>query len=637
MKQSKFQTLLYSAAGVALVFIAIVGANLIVSPLRVRVDLTADRLHTLSDGTRSILKKIDAPIAVRLYISQGKDRMPAQLKTFAQSVEDLLNEFKVASHGNLEIKKLDPEPDSEAEDSAKLDGIEPQMLNTGEQVYLGVAIEYAPQKSTLAFLDPHREKLLEYDFAHAIAQVLTTNKPVVGVMSPLPVFGAPMNPMMMQMGRQGSEPWVVISQLKQDFDVQQVGMDVDAIDPKIKVLLVLHPKDITDKAQFALDQFVLRGGKLIAFLDALSLSDNRQPNPMGFNLGGGSSLPKLIKAWGFEFDTAKVVADLRFMKQLGGRDGRPQLVPSFLFMNSEGVNRDDAVTSQTDDLWIPFSGAFTGSPAAGLKQDVLLKTTKDSQLVDGVTAQLNGQKIVDDFKPSGINYTLGMRLTGRFKTAFPDGKPAATPDKKDEDAKDGEKKDASKTAGEVLKEAKADGVVYLFGDADLLNDPYCVQVDQFMHVAMPRNGNLNLLLSLVEQAAGDSNLVGARGRASVRRPFTVMQKMETEARLRYQEKIGALDKKVQDLQAKLSEMQVKKEGNTSRLILSPEQQAALKQFSEQQAETKKELRRERRNLRQDVEALENRLKWVNIAAMPVLVTIAGIGLAMARRKKMAAR
>lgn len=633
MKQSKFQTLLFSAAGVVLVFIAIVGANLVVSPVRLRVDMTADRLHTLSSGTKAILGKVDAPVSVRLYISQGKDRMPAQLKTFAQTVEDLLAEFKVASHGNLEIKKFDPEPDSEAEDSAKLDGIEPQMLNTGEQVYLGVAIEYAPQKSALPFLDPRREKLLEYDLAHAIAQVLSTNKPVVGVMSPLPVFGAPSNPMMMQMGRQGSEPWVIISQLKQDFDVQQVGMDVDAIDPKIKVLVVLHPKDITDRAQFALDQFVLRGGKLIAFLDALSISDNRQPNPMGFNLGGGSSMPKLLKAWGYEFDTAKVVADLRFMRQLGGRDGRPQLVPSFLFMNSDGVNREDAVTSQTDDVWLPFAGAFTGKPADGLKQDVLLHTTKDSQLVDGVTAQLNGQKIVDDFKASGIEYTLGLRLTGKFKTAFPDGKPAAAAS----DPKDPEKKDAPKDSGEMLKEAKGDGLVYLFGDADLFADPYCVQVDQFMRVAMPRNGNLNLLLSLVEQAAGDANLVGARGRASVRRPFTVVQKMESEARLRYQEKIAGLDRKVQDLQAKLSEMQVKKEGNSAKFILTPEQQTALKQFSEQQAETKKELRKERRNLRQDVDALENRLKWMNIAAMPVLVTVAGIALALARRKKVAAR
>ncbi|HTH50092.1 MAG TPA: GldG family protein [Candidatus Limnocylindria bacterium] len=622
MKESKLQTILFSAAGVVLVFIALVGANLLFSPVRSRVDMTAEKLHTLSSGTKSILARIDAPVQVRLYISQGKESMPAQLKTYAQSVEDLLAEFKAQARGNLEIKKFDPQPDSEAEDSAKLDGIEPQLLNNGEQVYLGVTIEYAPQKASLPFLSPQREKLLEYDLARAISQVLATNKPVIGVMTPLQVFGQPMNPMMMQMGRQqGSEPWVFINELKQDFDVEQVGMDVDSIDEKIKVMIVMHPKEISDKAQFALDQFVLRGGKLIGLLDALCLADNQKPNPMGFNLGGGSSLPKLLKAWGLEFDTTKVVADLNYMKQLGGRDGRPQLVPSFLFMTPVGINKDDAVTSQSDDIWLPFAGAFTGKPADGLKQDVLLKTTDKSQLVDGVTAQLNGQKIVDDFKASGINYTLATRLTGKFKTAFPDGKPGET----------------NAPAGGYLKESKGDGVVYLFGDTDFLYDPYCVQVNQMFHMASPVNGNLNLLQNLVEQAAGDANLIGARGRASIRRPFTVVQKMETEARMRYQSKIEGLDKKLQDLQSKLSEMQVKKEGNVSKVILSPEQQAALKQFSEQQSETKKELRKERRNLRLDVDALEFKLKVANIFAMPLLVAIAGIGLAVARRKKVAAK
>ena len=180
-------------------------------------------------------------------------------------------------------------------------------------------------------------------------------------------------------------------------------------------------------------------------------------------------------------------------------------------------------------------------------------------------------------------------------------------------------------------------MVYLFGDADFLYDPYCVEVNPMFRIAVPRNGNLNLLQNLVEQAAGDSNLIGARGRASLRRPFTVVQKMETDARLRYQAKIESLDKKLTDLQGKLSEMQVKKEGNTSRVILTPEQQSALKEFSKQQAETKKELRVERRNLRQDVDALENRLKWANIALMPLFVTATGIALALARRKQVAAK
>ena len=632
MSSSNVQTALYSSVGVGLVFVALIGANIILSPVRARVDLTADKLHTLSPGTKAILAKVDAPIQIRFYSSQGKDRMPAEIKSYVQTVDDLLSEFRAQAGGKIEIRKLDPEPDSEAEELARVDGIEPQLLRNGEQLYLGLIVEYAPQKSTIPFLSPQREKLLEYDLARAVSEVVSTNRPVVGVMSPLQVMGG-FNPMAMQMGRQGqSEPWVIISELKRQFQVQNVPMDSEKIDDAIKVMVLLHPKEISDKAQYALDQFVLRGGKLIAFLDPLCLADNRQPNQMGLSLGGGSSIPKLLKAWGLEFDTTKVVADQQFMRQLSGRDGRPQLVPSFLFMNADGVTQDDPVTGQTDDLWIPFAGAFTGKVADGLRQDVLLHTSRDSQLVDAMTAQINGQKIVDDFKASGVSYTLATRLYGKFKTAFPDGKPAA--DKKE--AKPDEAKTENKD-GESLKESKVDGVVYLFGDADFLYDPYCVEVNQMLRVAMPRNGNLGLFQNLIEQAAGDSNLIGARSRATVRRTFTVVQKMETEARQRYQAKIEGLDKKQQELQTKLADLQIKKEGNTAKVILTPEQQQAIKTYNTDLAATKKELRIERRNLRQDVDALENRLKWANILLMPVVVSFTGLTLAVLRRKRTAAK
>lgn len=631
MKNSKFQTLLYSTAGVALVFIAVVGANLIFSPVRARVDLTADRLHTLSDGTKAILANLDAPIQVRLYVSQGKDRMPSAIQPYVQRVEDLLAEFKAQSKGNLEIKKFDPEPDSETEDSAKLDGIEPISLQqmSAEPFYLGLAIEYAPQKVAIPFLSPQREKLLEYDLARAITQVLSTNKPVIGVMSPLQVMGG-FNPMAMQMGRQPqqSEPWVFVNELKRDFDVQTVGMDVDKIDDNIKVLVVLHPKDITPKAEFAIDQFVLRGGKLVAFLDALCLADNRNPNPMGFNLGGGSTFPKLLKHWGYEFDTSKVVSDTDYMRQLQGRDGRPQLVPSFLFLNANAINKDDAVTGQLDDVWLPFAGAFTGKAADGLKADVLFHSSKNSQLTDGVTSQLNGAKVVDEFKPSGVEYSLGLRLTGKFKTAFPDGNPADT---------NSVAGATNAPAGSSLKDATAEGAVYLVGDADLLSDQFSVRVDQMFRMAYPLNGNLTFMQNLIEQATGDANLITVRSRASLRRPFTVVQEMESKARIAYQAKIESLDKKLQDLQSKLNDFQIKKEGNTAKIILSPEQQQALKQVNEEQANTRKELRQERRNLRLEVESLENRLKWLNIAAMPLLVTATGIGLAVTRRRRTSAR
>jgi len=619
MKQTKIQTLLFSTAGVGLAFVAITGLNLLFSPVRARLDLTADGLHTLSEGSRKILSKIDSNVEVRLYVSRGENRMPSAIKNYAQTVEDLLQEFRAASGGKITIKRLDPEPDSDAEDTAKLDGIEPVSLGQmgGDPIYFGMAVSLAPETKAIPFLSPQREKLLEYDIARVISQVIATHKPVLGVMSPLPVLGGPaMNPMMMQMGRQPQQqqPWITFSELKRDFTVESVPMETDTIPDKIQVLMVVHPKDISEKAQYAIDQFILRGGKLIAFLDTQCITDNRNPNPMGMNLGGGSSLPKLLEKWGIGLDTSKVVADRTFSRELQGRDGRPQPVPAFLFLNADGVNRDDAVTGQSDNLWLPFAGGFTGKPAEGLKADVLLKSSKDSQLVDGMTSQFNGAKILDDFAPSQTNYPLALRLSGKFKTAFPDGKPGAT--------------NASS-----LKEAKSDTVVYLFGDVDFLNDAYSVEVNPMLGMAMPRNGNLALVQNLVEQASGDVNLVGARGRASVSRPFTVVQRMEGEARARYQGKIEGLNKKVEQLQSKLNDVQIKQEGNTSKIILTKDQQDAISNFKKQQIEARKDLRKERRNLDVDVKNLENQVKWLNIAAMPLLVSAAGIALAIARKNR----
>ena len=619
MKQTKIQSLLFSTAGVTLAFVAITGINLIFSPVRARLDLTADGLHTLSDGSRKILSKIDSNVEVRLYVSRGENRMPSALKNYAQTVEDLLQEFRAASGGRITIQRLDPEPDSDAEDTAKLDGIEPIPVGQmgGDPIYFGLAVSLAPETKAIPFLSPQREKLLEYDIARVISQVIATNKPVLGVMSPLPVLGGPgaMNPMMMQMGRQPQQPaWITFSELKRDFAVENVPMDSDSIPEKVQVLLVVHPKDVSEKAQFAIDQFVLRGGKLIAFLDPQCITDNRNPNPMGLNLGGGSSLPKLLETWGVALDPSKVVADRTFSRELQGRDGRPQPVPAFLFLNADGVNRDDAVTSQSDNLWLPFAGGFTGKAADSLRADVLIKSSEDSQLVDGMTSQFNGAKILDEFAPARTNYPLALRLSGKFKTAFPSGKPG----------------DTNATA---LKEAKSDTVVYLFGDVDFLNDAYSVEVNPMLGLAMPRNGNLALVQNLVEQASGDVSLVGARGRASVSRPFTVVQKMEAEARARYQGKIEGLNRKVEQLQSKLNDVQIKQEGNTSKIILTRDQQDAIANFKKQQVEARKDLRKERRNLDVDVKNLENRVKWLNIAAMPLLVSAAGIALAIARKNR----
>jgi ABC-type uncharacterized transport system involved in gliding motility auxiliary subunit len=639
MKNKPFETIVYSAAGVALMGLVIIALNVFTSVFKQRVDLTHERAYTLSAGTRAILRKLDTPVTIHFYCTQAENATPETvfLKAYAKRVEDLLSEYKQIAGGKLIIEKYDPQPDSEAEDSAHLDGVEGQQLSNGERYYLGLAVIVVDQKQSIPFLAPNRERLLEYDLSRAISRVIVPDKPTVGIMSPLPIFGVPSNPMMARMGQQGQEPWVLVNELKNDFNVEHVPMEVDKIDPAIKVLLVIHPRDITDTAQFAIDQFIMRGGKLMAFLDPVPLVDTREQNQMLGNIPNtGSSLDKLLKAWGLTFDTGKVVADLNFKMQVGGRNGQPVEAPTFLQLTQpEGVNSDDIITSQIEDIWIPFGGAFIGTPVEGLKETVLLKSTKSSQLVDGFMANLSGENVIKEFKPSGTAYAMAIRLTGKFKTAFPAGKPEA---KKEDDKKDEAKKDDKPGAGDFLKETTQDNVVILVGDADMLYDKFALRQMQspFGVISMAMNGNLNFAQNAVEQMTGDNNLITVRSRATQNRPFTVVKRMQAEAEQNYQSKIKEMEDSLAETQRRLTELQQNKDKG-QRFILSPEQQTELQNFRTKEAEMKVKLKEERKKLRRDIDSLENRLKLVNIALMPVAVCIAGLSLAVYKRKRTSAK
>ena len=648
MNKKRLEAILYSSVGVLAMFLILLAANVIATALKTRVDLTADKLYTLSDGTKKILGKMDTKVKVRLYCTQGDNSMPVPLKTYAQRVEDLLNEYRQLSKGNIELEKLDPKPDSAAEDSANLDGVEGQMTQAGEKLYLGLSVSCLDQKFAIPFLSPEREKLLEYDLSRAIARVTRPSKPIVGVMSALPVFGQPMNPMMMRMGQmQGTEPWFFISELKQDFEVKKVEMTADKIDDDIKVLLVIHPRDISDAAQFAIDQFVLRGGKLIAFLDPLSLIDSRNTggNPMmGGGPPSGSTLDKLLKAWGVEFDKSKVVADANLLTRMRGRNGQPESNPCVLSLNETAIN-DDPSTFQIDSLLMAFPGAFTGTPAEGLKQTVLLKSTKQSQLVEGFLAQMAAGQVLKDLKPGGTEFALAIRLNGKFKTAFPAGKPGekdAEEEKKDDAKKDDAKKEEAKKAepkkDDSLKQSKEENFVILVGDTDMVNEQFSMQAQEMFgqRIMVPFNANLSLAQNFVEQLSGDTSLINARTRATVARPFTRVREMQSKAENDYRAKIQEIEKSLQETQRELNELQRNKDKN-QRFVLSPEQQAKLEEFRKKEAQTKKDLKEVRKNLRQDIESLENRIKWANIAGMPLLVTLGGVGLALFKRKRTAAK
>ncbi len=634
MKNKGLETWLYSSLGVVAMFVIIVIVNALASGAKTRIDLTAEHAYTLSAGTRKILSKLDTPIQIRFYCTRGDTRMPVMLKTYAQRVEDLLGEFRQASKGQIEIQKLDPVPDSEAEDSARLDGIEGQARMDGEPIYLGVSISMLDQKQALPFLTPERERLLEYDLARAISRVMSAEKPVIGVMSPLPYGGQPTNPMMMRMGQAGQQPWALISEIKRDFTVKDVPMAAEEIPADVKVLILLHPKGLSDASQYAVDQFVLRGGKLIAFLDPQSVLDRSSAgNPMGMNMGSRSSMDKLMGAWGITFDSSKVVADLDFVGRT--REGRQ---PAVLALNEQAINRDDIVSADANNLFLAFAGVFSGTPAEGLKQTVLLHTSKNSQLIDPMSAQFGGEKIIKDFKASGTEQALALRLTGKFKTAFPEGKPKAAPAGPDE------KKD-EKPAAEGLKESKEETSVLLIGDSDFIQDPIAVQevMNPFggQRMVMPANGNLAFAQSAIEQMAGDSNLVSVRSRASRERQFTVVKQMQAKAEAAFQDKIKSLEGSLSEAQNKLNELQRAKgdkgEKGGQRFILSPEQQKEINNFRVKEREVKLQLKEERKKLRVGIDSLENSIKWLNIALMPLLVAVAGLGLAILRLKRRAAR
>ena len=630
MKSKQLETVLYSTGGIVALLAVLIVANFIVSAFNLRADLTEGDVYTLSPGTRSILGKLEAPVKLRLYYTQGGEAVPVGLKTFAKRVEDLLNEYRAAGGGKVIVEKFNPEPDSDAEDSAQLDGIEGQLTNSGEKFYLGLSISFLDQKAAIPVLTPDRERLLEYDITRGIAQVGEAKKPLVGVMSALPVLGRSLDPIRKQ---QPTEPWVVMQELKKIFDVREIRMDAARIDDDIKVLLVIHPRNMSEETEYAIDQYVLRGGKLIAFVDPYAYFD-QQPdlqNPFGGNQAGSSSFYNLFKAWGIDVDMGKVIADLTYASGSG-----PRLLPTLLQLTPQALNMDDVVSSQVGTLLIPFGGAFKGKPADGLTQTVLAHTSKNAMPVDLIIATLSGEPSTRGFQPTNEQMPLAIRLTGTFHTAFPEGKPKPFGMPQRADKKKAEEKKEEPKPEPQLKQSAAENSVALVADVDLLSDGAAVEIQEVFgqRVAVPRNGNLALALGLVEHFSGDSALIGLRSRATFSKPLTLIREMEAQAQQQYLGKIKELEDNLNQTQENLKKLQTAKGGATS-TILTAEQQAELDNFRKRATETRRDLKELRKNLRVETDSLEFWTKVVNIGLVPLLVALTGLVLALRRRKAVA--
>lgn len=629
------QKLSGGTAGLLLLAVILVAANAIVTQIRVRADLTADKLYTLSKGSRQVLAQLQEPVTLKYFFSRSSGEVDVFIKTYATQVENLLQEYVRAAGGKLTLEVNDPAPDSDAEEWAQQYGIEPQVLGMDvPPMYFGLAAVSADGETELSIpgFSPRTESTLEYDVTRMITRVANPKKPVVGVLTALPVLGGEQDPMAAMMRRQAPpKAWYAFQELKRDADVRSVATDAKEIDAEIRTLVVVHPKELSQATLYAIDQFVVRGGRLIVFVDPMSLHEamNSQQNPM-MMMGApsfSSTLDPLFGAWGVSFESSRILADMQYPTALQGRSG-PEENPTFLSLNKTAF-ADDMLVSQWGSLLLPFAGAFTSTPTEGLTFTPLLRSSENAALVDGMSAQFGAQAIRSQFKSDGIRHTLAARLTGTFKTAFPDGAPKPEAEKPEEGA-DAPKPEPPAPIAE--HRASGEGVVLLFADSDLLQDDVCVRINQMFGFAMPQliSDNINLFVSAVEQASGDSALLAVRARGRATRPYTVVDDIERKAQLAFLEKEKALEAKVNETREKLSELQSQKSGQ-QRAILSPEQQAAIERFREEERKFGRELKDVRRDLRRERDSLGVRVKVLNIFAVPFLVGLFGI-LRITRRR-----
>jgi ABC-type uncharacterized transport system involved in gliding motility auxiliary subunit len=629
-----------SAFGVAALVAIAVLANWLVSltPLGNRgADFTEKQIHTLSDGTRAILGELDTPVVIRYYASRSSDYMPEEIKLHMRRVDDLLKEYASLSEGKLRIENLDPEPDTDAEDSANLDGISGQRMND-QNLYFGLAVSCLDKTSVIPFIDPRDETMLEYHLSKAIAEVSTPVKPRIGIMSAMDLKGAPA----MMPGQRPNTPWVIYQQLKQSFELEDIPLETTAIDANsIKVLLLFHPAGITPETEFAIDQYLLNGGTVVACLDAFSVAAQMTGggNPMMGMAGTPttSTLPTLLKAWGVSFESGKVLADPAFATRLAG----DRLGLAVLTLNREAMPQDgNVITKDLESVTFFLPGAFTLTGGAGVAANSLIKSTTGAGFVDSMLASQLDPSLTTTFRPSGTAYDLVTHLHGTFKTAFPDGKPgeqALNPDEEKKPGDDAEnKKDEAKPAW--LKDGANPGNVFLIADVDAFYDRFAYNVQQFgnMQMASPINGNASLLFNLLDQAVGSKHLIGSRSRSAIRRPFTVVQKMEAEFNKQVGTKIEEFQEKQKAAQEKLSQLQAQKSSGNE-LYLSPEQEAEIRKLRKEQVEYSKLIREQEKDLRRQKDKLSGKITLLNTAIMPLIVVLFGLGLFMQRRRSTRAR
>ena len=572
-------------------------------------------------------------LEIRFYLTQGEKGVPVFVSEHGRRIEDLLDQYQEYAGSNIELKKINPRRDTDEEELAVNDGI--QLLMNA--FYVGMAVSFLDTTEVIPFFDPAKSTTLEYDISRAIKNVLKLKEDsqTIGVMSSLNVWGGPdaSNPMaMMNRGAQ-QPPWFFLRQLQQDFNVERLEATATEISDDIDLLLVIHPKNISDATEYAIDQFVLSGRKLIVFADPLALKDegnNQNPQMRIPGMGGASTLSRLFTKWGVNFENSKVVADFNF--RLGQRDplSRGRIMPAYLALSKKAFNQEEIVTRDLGSIRMPYAGSFDVSNlATGLTAKELISSSDQAKLVDGMSSQFNGEKIMDSFltgsedgKPTGTNkFALAVKISGTFTTAFPDGKPGSSGDEEESD-------EEKTTNSNHLKESESENHVCLIGDTDLLSEEHFLIQQRFL-----LSQNVSFVQNIVDHF-GDDTLINIRSR-NQDRPFTTIMDLEKEAQSKFEDKLKKLEAEQQAILQDKTKLESTGEGqNQFTLSIDPE---ALKDIQKKELEKRKQIKEIRKELRSEIDLIQLQIKLANIVSMPALVIIAGIIFFVRKRKVTAAK
>lgn len=620
---------LFSAGGLILVLVCVILFNLIIANVNIRWDATEDNLYSLSDSTKTILEKMEQDVTIKFFYSKGIVNLPVNIKNYAQRVIDFLSEYEFNGNGRINLEIYDPKPDSEEEEWAQKYGIRGINLPTGEAVYFGLVAMAADQEETIPFMDPTREEHLEYDISRIISRIQTSKKSKIGVISSLPLFGSAPNQFAMQNPNQGTQPWLVIAELEKTYDVEQIDANAENLPDGIDLLVMVHPKTISDQLEFAVDQFILRGGKAIVFTDPFCTTDNSPDQSKS------STLNRLFTSWGVKMDTAKALVDYNYATRLRNRNNQIENNPLWISIKPEGFNQDQLITAQLENMLLPLAGTLEKTKDSKVEFIPLIQSSANSNLTETFKLRFGAEAIRRDFKASVETYTLAAMVKGKFQTAFPAGRPA----KKDDAKKDDSKEDADKAGNEAdtkaMKEAEAAAAIIIVADADLLFDGYYVNRQNFLgfNISKIFNDNLNFLLNASEMLTGTSELIDIRTRGKFERPFLKVQELEEIAQKRWLAREQDLVRKVEETNNKLRELEQSKD-SSQQFILSAEQEKEIENFQEEKRRINKELKVVRRNLRKDIDSLGNLIKFINIFLMPLLVALAGIAFAVYKQRKL---